>query len=311
MADGGGETGAKPSNVNARSTGQVGLAASAGSAELSPPAVGVPVSLLPVSPVDDSAVERVLTMLTGKGQSCTQDDAITALRHTGGHIGKAVNRLSGLLSARAEAGLLGSSASPLPVIVANGGSSVSGGGGGAGAGAGVSVEAEAAAATPLAALEAGAFDATDVRTVIDKVQARGIAECTERDALGALQKAGGHVGKAVNLIAGHAGPRQQEPRPTDGSPTARTAAAPSATHAVAPTTSGSGAAVLTVTSAAPAAAAAAGDTAAPAAAAVSEVVGKLASRGVACTQEQAQRALQVAGGHVGRALNWLASRLSA
>ena len=112
-------------------------------------------------------IESVLKKMAERQLMCTADEATAALRHTNGHVGKAVNHLNGMVTARSQVEGSNPLRSPSDSIPA----------------------------------DVVAFDGEDVRNLIAKLAARGM-EITEQEAMDALQATGGHVGKAINSLVG-------------------------------------------------------------------------------------------------------------
>lgn len=134
-----------------------------------------------VAAVDAEAVQKVRGMVEEKLEmACTEQEARQALVDTGGHVGKAVNRLSGLLTARTQVQLIESVDSPAGSALGDG---VDGTGGGSGAGGDLQ---------PIR--RAAAISSDAVHAVVAKMAAKQL-RCTEQEALAALRDAGGHVGK--------------------------------------------------------------------------------------------------------------------
>lgn len=112
-------------------------------------------------------IESVMRKMAERQLTCDTEEAAAALRHTNGHVGKAVNHLNGLLTARSQVEGAKDLRPPSDSIPA----------------------------------DAVAFDGEDVRNLIGKLAARGM-EITEQEAMDALQTTGGHVGKAINGLIG-------------------------------------------------------------------------------------------------------------
>lgn len=186
--------------------------------------------------IDSVAVEKVMKMIRSKSLKCSVEEATNALVESGGHVGKAVNRITGILTARSE--LLLSSRTNLE---------------------------------ETSAVQQSQVSDEKINNIVDALTAKGL-DCTASEARTALQDANGHVGQAINRLTGLL--------------TARSQAAPMTARSIA------GDAAFD------------GDD-------VRNVISKLSAKGLPASERAAIEALQDVGGHVGKAVNRLTGQLTA